>query len=170
LAIVHLIASRYFDTFEIRIYLFSAPIAFLYVLCVKFSHAPPDSIGPAEPIESAEAPLISIFLFGMALMLLAPLLQRYRVASLALAGGACLVLIFSLVGLLDVDPRIGLGAIESNRKEYLFFMVCEAPVLMLALLSWKIYRWAFWVGWGINAAVSLVVLWVFIELTFFWHW
>ena len=80
------------------------------------------------------------------------------------------MLIFSTVGLLIVDPRVGLATIESNRKEYLFFLICELPVLILALLSWKRLRWFFWLGWGINAAVSLIVLWVFIDLTFFWHW
>jgi len=114
--------------------------------------------------------LIAIFLIGMSLMLLAPLLRRDNKATLALAGGACLVLVFSVIGLLHVDPRIGLSAIESNRKEYLFFVFCEVPVLILALLSRKLIRWAFWLGWGINAAVSLFVLWVFIELTYFWHW
>ena len=83
-----------------------------------------------------EDPLIVIFLIGMALMLLAPLLRRYNKASLSLAGGACLVLVFSTIGLLNVDPRVGLATIESNRKEYLFFFVCELPALILALLSW----------------------------------
>jgi len=114
--------------------------------------------------------LIVILLIGMALMLLAPVLRRYNKAPWSLAGGASIVLVFSIIGILSMDPRVGLATIESNRKEYLFFLVCELPVLILALLSWKRLKWLFWLGWGINAALSLFVLWVFIDLTYFWHW
>jgi hypothetical protein len=103
-------------------------------------------------------------------MLGAPLLRRYNKASQALAAGALAVLAFSVIGLVQVDQRIGQAAVEQNRKEYLFFLACELPVFLLALTSWKRSRWTFWLGWGINVAVSLVVLWVFVELTFFWHW
>jgi hypothetical protein len=114
--------------------------------------------------------VVIIFLLGLGLMIIAPLLRRFDKASPTLAIGAFLVLAFSAIGLLHVDPRIGLAAIDSNRKEYLFFLGCEFPVFILALISSKRFKWAFWVGWGINIAVSLVVLWVFIVLTYFWHW
>jgi hypothetical protein len=113
---------------------------------------------------------VIIFFLGISLMIIAPLLRRYHKASPALAVGAFVVIAFSFVGLVHVDPRIGLAAIESNRREYLFCLACEFPVFILALLSWKRINWAFWLGWGINVAFSLIVLAVIIELTFFWHW
>jgi hypothetical protein len=114
--------------------------------------------------------MVVIFFIGMSIMVAAPLMRRYNKASIALAVGAFIVLAFSVIGLLRVDPRIGQGAIESNRKEYLFCLACELPVFILALVSWKRFKWAFWVGWGINVAFSLIVLAVVIELTYFWHW
>lgn len=114
--------------------------------------------------------MIFIFFLGMAVMTAAPLLRRYNKASGALAAGAFAVLAVAVIGLVHVDPRIGLAAIESNRREYLFCLACELPVFLLALISWKRFKWAFWLGWGINLAFSLIVLAVVIELTFFWHW
>jgi hypothetical protein len=99
-----------------------------------------------------------------------PLLRRYNKAFAALAAGAFGVLAVAAVGLVHVDPRIGLASIESNRRVYLFCLACELPVFLLALISWKRFKWAFWLGWGINLAFSLIVLAVVIELTFFWHW
>jgi hypothetical protein len=99
-----------------------------------------------------------------------PLLRRYNKAFAALAAGAFAVLAVAAVGLVHVDPRIGLASIESNRRVYLFCLACELPVFLLALISWKRFKWAFWLGWGINLAFSLIVLAVVIELTFFWHW
>jgi hypothetical protein len=120
--------------------------------------------------EGRGARLIVVFFLGMGIMIVAPMLRRFGIASLALAGGAFAVLLFSVIGLVHVDPRIGLAAIESNRREYLFCLACESPVFLLALISWKRFRWAFWVGWGINLAFSLIVMAVIIELVFFWHW
>ena len=114
--------------------------------------------------------MIILFFLGMSLMIVAPLLRRYDKAAPVLAAGAFVVLAFSIIGLIHVDPRIGLEAIESNRKEYLFCLACELPVFILALISWKRFKWAFWLGWGINLAFTLIVLAVVIELTFFWHW
>jgi hypothetical protein len=99
-----------------------------------------------------------------------PLLRRYNKAFAALAAGAFGVLAVAAVGLVHVDPRIGLASIESNRRVYLFCLACELPVFLLALISWKRFKWAFWLGWGINLAFSLIVLAVVMELTFFWHW
>ena len=114
--------------------------------------------------------MLIIFFIGIGLMLVAPLLRRYNQASPALAAGAFAVLAVAIIGLVHVDPRIGLAAIESNRREYLFCLACQLPVFILALLSWKRFKWAFWVGWGINLAFSLVILAVVIELEFFWRW
>ena len=111
-----------------------------------------------------------IFFLGISLMIIAPLLRRASMASFALAGGALAVLAVCMIGLVHVDPRIGLAAIESNRREYLFLLACEAPVFLLALISWKRFKWAFWLGYGINVAVSIFVLVIIVWLEFFWHW
>lgn len=111
-----------------------------------------------------------VFFLGISLMIVAPLLRRVHLASPALAGGALAVIAVSIVGLLDVDPRIGLAAIESNRREYLFFLACELPVFILALISWNRFKWAFWVGYGISVAVTILVLVIIVWLEFFWHW
>jgi hypothetical protein len=113
---------------------------------------------------------VIVFFLGISLMIVAPLLRRYGMASLALAAGSFAVLAVAVVGLVHVDPRIGLAAIESNRREYLFCSACQLPVFLLALISWKRFKWAFWLGYGINVAFSLVILAVVIELEFFWHW
>ena len=114
--------------------------------------------------------LIVIFFLGMAIMIAAPVLRRFGMASLALAAGAFAVLMVAVIGLVHVDPRIGLAAIESNRREYLFCVACECPVFLLALMSWRRFKWAFWLGWGINLVFSLIVIAVIIDLEFFWHW
>jgi hypothetical protein len=114
--------------------------------------------------------VVVIFFLGITVMIIAPLLRRFHKASAALAGGAFAVLAVAIFGLTHLDPRSGLAAIESNRKEYLFCLVCQLPVFLLALISWKKFTWAFWAGWGINLAFSLFVFWVVIELEFFWHW
>ncbi|HWN31068.1 MAG TPA: hypothetical protein VNN78_06850 [Burkholderiales bacterium] len=114
--------------------------------------------------------MIVIFFLGITLMIVAPLLRRYGLASLALAGGAFAVLVVAVIGLVHVDPRIGQAAIESNRREYLFCLACELPVFLLALISWRRFKWAFWVGYGINFAFSIFVLVIIVWLEFFWHW
>ena len=114
--------------------------------------------------------MLIVFFLGISLMIVAPFLRRYDKASLALADGALAVLAVAVIGLVHVDPRIGQSAIESNRKEYLFSLACELPVFILALISWKRFKWAFWLGWGINLAFSLLVLTIVVELEFFWHW
>jgi hypothetical protein len=113
---------------------------------------------------------VIIFFLGISLMIVAPLPRRYGMASLSLAGGAFAVLAVAVIGLVHVDPRIGLAAIESNRREYLFCLACELPVFILALISWRRFKWAFWLGWGINVAFSLFILVIIVWLEFFWHW
>jgi hypothetical protein len=114
--------------------------------------------------------LLILFFLGLSLMLAAPLLRRYRMAPPSLALGAFAVLAVALIGLLHVDPRIGEAAIESNRRQYIFVVACELPVLLLALLSWKSFKWAFWLGWGVNATFSLFISVIVVWLEFFWHW
>jgi hypothetical protein len=106
----------------------------------------------------------------MCFMVLAPLLPRKTIGTLVLAGGALGVMGMAVFGLTHADPRIGLAAIESNRREYIFLLVLEAPVFVLALISRKWVSWLFWVGWGINFVFSVLVLGVIIEFKYFWHW
>jgi FtsH-binding integral membrane protein len=112
---------------------------------------------------------LSIFVFfvGIGLMLVAPLLRRYRKASLALACGAAAVLAVAVVGLVHVGPRIGEAAIVANRRQYLYVLTCELPVFVLALTSLKHFKLAFWLGWAINLVFALYVTVIFIWLEFF---
>ena len=111
-----------------------------------------------------------IFVFGMGLMLVAPLLLRRRWASPAPAGGASIILALSAFGLAHLDPRFGQAAIESDRHFYLLFLPCELPVLALALISLRTFKSAFWLGWAINLALSIYLAAILISLEFFWHW
>jgi hypothetical protein len=114
--------------------------------------------------------LLFVFFLGIGVMIAAPLLRRFNKASAALAAGSFAVLAVAVIGLVHVDPRIGQAAIESNRREYLFCLACELPVFLLALISWKRFKWAFWLGWGINLAFSALVIVIIVWLEFFWHW
>ena len=113
---------------------------------------------------------IIVFFVGIGLMLAAPFLRRYHKASLALACGAAAVIAVAVVGLIHVDPRIGGAAIEANRREYLFMLAFELPVLILALISFKHFKWAFWLGWTINLVFAMFVAVILVWLEFFWHW
>jgi hypothetical protein len=111
-----------------------------------------------------------ILVLAITLMLLSPLLRRFHKASHALAGGAAVVLVLAVVGLAHVDPRIGQAAIDENRRSNLALLAIELPVLILALLSWKYFKWAFWIGWAINLCFALFLTVIVIWLEFFWHW
>jgi hypothetical protein len=114
--------------------------------------------------------LLVLLVLGIILMIAAPLLRRFGLRSPALAGGASAVLLVAIVGLIHVDPRIGQAALEANRKQYLFILACEFPVLVLALISFRYSKWAFWLGWSINLAFALYLTAIVIWLEFFWHW
>jgi uncharacterized membrane protein len=103
-------------------------------------------------------------------MIAAPLLRRFQLRSPALVAGASAVIAVAIVGLVHADPRIGQAAIEANRRQYLFVLACEVPVLALALISLKRFQWPFWLGWAINLAFALLLAVVVIWLEFFWHW
>jgi hypothetical protein len=114
--------------------------------------------------------LLVLLVLGIILMIAAPLLRRYALRSPALAGGASAVLLVALVGLIHVDPRIGQAAIAANRKQYLFILACELPVFVLALMSFKYFKWVFWLGWSINLVFASYLTVIVIWLEFFWHW
>jgi hypothetical protein len=117
-----------------------------------------------------EAFLAIILILGVGLMVVAPLLRRYQKASAALACGASVVLVVVIIGLAHSDPRIGQAGIEANRRQYLLVLACQLPVLMLALISFRFFRWAFWLGWAINLVFALYLTVIFVWLEFFWHW
>jgi hypothetical protein len=115
--------------------------------------------------------LAIIFVCGVGLMIVAPLLRRYRMAAPALACGASIVVVIAVTGLAHADARIGQAAIDSNRKFYPAVLVCELPALVFALISLRYsFKWAFWTGWAINLAFALYVAAIVVWLEFFWHW
>jgi len=112
-----------------------------------------------------------VFALGVVLGIVAALLRRYgRASGMALAGGAGALLVLAAAGLVHTDAREGLAAIEANRRQYLFVLACELPVLVLALVSLERRKKLFWLGWGIHAAFTSCVAAVVIWLEFFWHW
>src|SRR5947208_16605976 len=76
--------------------------------------------------------MITIFFLGIFAGIVSPLLRVRTKLGIVLAGGAAALTIFAAAGLMTADPREGLAAIEANRKEYLFVLACEVPVLILA--------------------------------------
>ncbi|MGA7917611.1 MAG: hypothetical protein WCA00_20425 [Candidatus Acidiferrales bacterium] len=111
-----------------------------------------------------------LLVLGVCLMLAAPLLRRYQLRSPAMVAGASAVVAVAVVGLAHQDPRIGQAAIEANRRQYLFLLACELPVLVLALISLRYFKWAFWLGWTINTIFALYLAVIVVWLEFFWHW
>ena len=112
-----------------------------------------------------------VFALGVVSGIVAALLRRYgRASSMALAGGAGVLLVLAAAGLVHTDTREGLAAIEANRRQYLFVLACEVPVLVLALVSLERGKKLFWLGWGIHGAFTACVVAVVIWLEFFWHW
>jgi hypothetical protein len=114
--------------------------------------------------------LAIVLVLGVSLMIAAPLLRRYQLRSPALVAGASTVLAVAIVGLAHSDPKIGQAAIEANRRQYLFVLACELPVLILALISLRYFKWAFWLGWSINLVFALYLAVIVVWLEFFWHW
>jgi hypothetical protein len=111
-----------------------------------------------------------IFALGVSLLLMAPLLRRYRKASAALAGGAFIILALAFFGLIHPDARSGQAAIESNRRFYLIVLAVELPVFTFALISSRCLMYAFWLVWVANFIFALWLSAVLVWLEFFWHW
>jgi len=110
------------------------------------------------------------FASGIALRLVAPPLRRYHKASSVLMAGASVALGLSAFELIHPDARIGQAAIESNRRFYQIVLAVELPVLTLALISLRYFKYAFWLAWSVNLAFSLWLAVVLVWLEFFWHW
>ncbi len=112
-----------------------------------------------------------VFVLGVVVGLVAALLRRYgRASGMTLVGGASVLLVLAAAGLAHTDAREGLATLEANRRQYLFVLACELPVLVLALVSLDRFKKLFWLGWGIHAAFTSCVVAVVIWLEFFRHW
>jgi len=79
--------------------------------------------------------MVFAFVLGVVAGMVAPFFAaiRYQCAQRLLAVGATVLAFFALVGLTHPDPSQGLAAVDANRREYLFVLACESPVLVLAL-------------------------------------
>lgn len=76
----------------------------------------------------------------------------------------------AVVDLLPPDPRIGVAAIDANRRFYRILMAFELPALTLALVSLRGFKKAFWAGWIIHGLFALWVVVILVWLELFWHW
>jgi hypothetical protein len=110
------------------------------------------------------------FAFGMILMLLAPLLRRRHRAPYALAGGAFLLLALTVLGMTHANTRMGQAAVDSDRRFYRIVLGFELPVLILALISLRYFKYSFWLGWAVNLVFTVWLVAVLVWLEFFWHW
>jgi len=113
---------------------------------------------------------VVVFFLGIFAGIAAPIFRRYGKAGIVLAGGAAMLVIVAVTGLLHQDMRDGLATVEANRRQYRMLLECEIPVLALALVSLRWQRKLFWVGWAIHAALTGFVAVIVIWLEFFWHW
>jgi hypothetical protein len=114
--------------------------------------------------------LAIILILGIIVMALSPLLRHRRLASYVLAAGAATLLVIAILGLAFPDPRIGQEAAGANRRFYRAVLGCELPVLVFTVISWRGWKWAFWLGWGLNIVFSIFLAALVIWLKFFWHW
>jgi hypothetical protein len=114
---------------------------------------------------------VLVVIFGMAIGVFTPLLRRHgRAAAGLLAAVAAILAALAITNLITQDPRVGLAAIEENRRFDLLIAGCELPVVALALISLKRLKKLYWVGWGIHAALTVWLGAVIVWLEFFWHW
>ena len=110
-----------------------------------------------------------ILTFEMALMLTAATASVPR-DSYALVGGAVVVIALVLFGMAYPNSRQGQAAIEANHRFYLSVLACELPVLALGLISFRYFKYPFWLGWAVNVGFTLRLIAVLVWLEFFWHW
>jgi len=76
---------------------------------------------------------VVVFFLGIFAGIAAPIFRRYGKAGIVLAGGAAMLVIVAVTGLLHQDMRDGLATVEANRRQYHMLLECEIPVLALAL-------------------------------------
>jgi hypothetical protein len=113
---------------------------------------------------------VVIFFLGIFAGIVSPVFRRHDKAGVVLAGGAAMLVILAIAGLLHQDMRQGLATVETNRREYRLMLECEIPVLALAVRSLRWQKKLFWVGWAIHAGFTVFVAVIVIWLEFFWHW
>jgi hypothetical protein len=112
-----------------------------------------------------------IFILGILISAAAPLLRRrHSHAAIALVAGAGTLIVLALLAFVHPNLRAGEAAVEENWRFALLTLGCEVPVLALALISLRAWKWAFWAGWIIHIAFTLWLIVVFVWLSFFWHW
>jgi len=75
---------------------------------------------------------VVIFFLGIFAGIAAPIFRRHGKAGIVLAGGAAMLVIVAVTGLLHQDMRDGLATVEANRRQYRMLLECEIPVLALA--------------------------------------
>jgi len=78
---------------------------------------------------------VVVFFLGIFAGIAAPIFRRYGKAGIALAGGAAMLVIVAVTGLLHQDMRDGLATVEANRRQYRMLLECALPVLALAPVS-----------------------------------
>jgi hypothetical protein len=78
--------------------------------------------------------------------------------------------VLAVFGLAYPDVRAGQAAIQSNRSFYLIVLAFELPVLALALISLRYFKYVFWLGWAANLVFTVWLIAVLVWLEFFWHW
>jgi hypothetical protein len=80
--------------------------------------------------------MVSIFVFGTVAGVVPPFLRRFGKARCVCLAPEQQSSSFLLVGLTHPDPSQGLAAVEANRREYLFVLACESPVLALGFFPY----------------------------------
>ena len=89
------------------------------------------------------------FVLGVLVGIVAPFLRRCgKAGAMTLASGAAFLVVLAVLGVAHADPQEGLATIEANRRQYLFVLACEIPVLVFALLSLRQLKKAIlaWMG------------------------
>jgi hypothetical protein len=76
---------------------------------------------------------VVIFFLGIFAGIAAPIFRQYGRAGGVLAGGAAMLVIVAVTGLLHQDMRDGLATLAANRCAYRLVLECEIPLLALAL-------------------------------------
>jgi len=108
---------------------------------------------------------VLIFFLGIFAGIAAPIFRQYGRAGGVLAGGAAMLVIVAVTGLLHQDMRDGLATVDANRREYRLMLECDIPVMTLALAPLAEEALLGWPGAAFTVFAAVIVIW----LEFFWH-
>jgi hypothetical protein len=110
---------------------------------------------------------VVIFFLGIFAGIAAPIFRRNGKAGVVLAGGAAMLVIVAVTGLLHQQMQGGPATLEADRRQYRMLRDtgAGARVAVTALAKED-----FWVGWAMHAAFTAFVAVIVICLEFFWHW